>query len=80
MEDFMCLGVPMQVISLEEDEIMAEIDGVKRRASIALLDHPLNIGDYVIVHAGFAIAKLDEEEARETLALMRDLLTPESMG
>jgi len=76
----MCVGVPMQVIRIEGDQALAEIDGVKREASLMLLNQEVAVGDYVIVHAGFAISKLDEEEALETLALMREVFAPESEG
>jgi hydrogenase expression/formation protein HypC len=76
----MCVGVPMQVISIDGDQAMTEVDGVKREASLMLLDQDVAVGDFVIIHAGFAISKLDEEDARETLALMREVYTPESMG
>jgi hydrogenase expression/formation protein HypC len=70
----------MQVTSIDGMEIVAEIDGVRREASLMILDDEVRIGDFVIVHAGFAIARLDEEEARETLAMMRELYKPELMG
>ena len=76
----MCLGVPMQVISIDGTDIVAEIDGVRREASLMILDDPVAVGDFVIVHAGFAISRLDEEEARETLALMREAFRPENMS
>ncbi|GFO60785.1 hydrogenase assembly protein HypC [Geomonas silvestris] len=76
----MCVGVPMQIISVDGDQAVAEVDGVKREASLMLLNDEVAVGDFVIVHAGFAISKLDEEDARETLALMREVFTPESMG
>ena len=76
----MCVGVPMQVLSIEGDQAMTEVDGVKREANLMLLDQEVKVGDYVIIHAGFAISRLDEEEARETLALLREAYTPESMA
>jgi hydrogenase expression/formation protein HypC len=76
----MCVGVPMQVISIEGDQAVAEVDGVKREASLMMLDQEVKIGDFVIVHAGFAISRLDQEDARETLAMMRELFTPEDMS
>ena len=76
----MCLGVPMQVTSIDGMEIVAEIDGVRREASLMILDDEVRIGDFVIVHAGFAIARLDEVEAKETLAMMREFYKPELMG
>ena len=76
----MCLGVPMQVISVGDGGIVAEIDGVRKEASLMLLDEEVKEGDFVIVHAGFAISRLDEEEAQETLRLMREVFRPEDMA
>ena len=67
----MCLGIPMQVKSIDGMEIVAETDGVRREASLMILGVEVQVGDYVIVHAGFAISKLDEVDALETLDLMR---------
>ena len=75
----MCLGVPMRVVSIDGDDAVAEIDGVKREASLMLLGDEVLLGDFVIVHAGFAISKLDEEEAQETLRLMREVFKAEDM-
>lgn len=69
----MCLAVPMKVINIRNDEATVEIGGVKREISIQLMDN-VKVGDYVIVHAGFAIQKLDEEEAEKTLSLFREML------
>lgn len=76
----MCLGVPMKIITVDGIDAVAEIDGVRREASLMLLDEEVAVGDYVIVHAGFAISKLDEEEALETLSIMRDIFDPEDMA
>ena len=76
----MCLGVPMKIISKDGDNIVAEIDGVQKEASIMLLGEEVTVGDYVIVHAGFAISKLDEEYAEETLQLMREVFSVEDMA
>ena len=73
----MCLAVPMRVINIEGNNIVAEIDGVKREASQMLIDEEIGLGDYVVVHAGFVISKLDEEEALETLKMMRQILSTE---
>lgn len=67
----MCVGVPMQVVSLDGDDIVVEVDGVRRSASLMMLADEVAIGDFLIIHAGFAIARLDEDEALETLKLMR---------
>jgi len=76
----MCVGVPMQVVSIDGDDVVAEIDGVRREASLMLLGEPVAVGDFVIVHAGFAISKLDEADARETLEMMREVFSPEDMA
>ena len=69
----MCLGVPMQVISIDGELAICEIDGVRREASLMMVDE-VAIGDFVIIHAGFAIQKLDEEDAEETLRIFRELV------
>ena len=76
----MCLGVPMKIVSKEGDTVIAEVDGVQKEASITLLGEEVAIGDYVIIHAGFAISKLDEEYAEETIRLMREVFSEEDMA
>ena len=76
----MCLGVPMKIVSRDGDNIVAEVDGVQKEASIMLLGEEANVGDYVIVHAGFAISRLDEEYAEETIRMMREIYAPEDMA
>jgi hydrogenase expression/formation protein HypC len=68
----MCLAIPMQLTEISGDRGVAEAGGVRREVWLQLLDG-LKIGDYVLVHAGFAIQKVDEEEARKTLDLFREL-------
>lgn len=68
----MCLAIPMQVIEVEGMVATAEVDGVTRQARIDLLPE-VQIGDYVLVHAGLAIARVDPEDALETLKLLRQL-------
>jgi len=70
----------MQVVNIDGTDIVAEIDGVKREASLMILDDEVMVGDFVIVHAGFAISKLDEQEARETLQMMREVFSLEDMA
>ncbi|MCA1794645.1 MAG: HypC/HybG/HupF family hydrogenase formation chaperone [Desulfobacteraceae bacterium] len=69
----MCLAVPSKIIEIQDSLARVEVDGVIREASLLLLDD-MKIGDYVIVHAGFAISKLDEESALQTLEDMRSIL------
>ena len=76
----MCLGVPMQVKSIENDMALCEIDGVQREASLMMVDG-VEVGDFVLIHAGFAIERIDEDEAQLTLDALRSALdqglTPE---
>ncbi len=74
----MCLGVPMQVMTIDGETALCEVDGVRREASLALIDR-IEIGDFVLIHAGFAIEKVDATEAEETLRIFRRLLA-EGMG
>jgi len=76
----MCLGVPMKVLSREGDTVIAEVDGVQKEANIMLLGEEIALGDYVIIHAGFALSRLDEEYAEETIRLMREVFSDEDMG
>ncbi|SNB47090.1 HypC/HybG/HupF family hydrogenase formation chaperone [Geobacter sp. DSM 9736] len=73
----MCVGVPMRVVAIDGTDAVAEIDGVKRQASLMLMDEEVRVGDYVIIHAGFAISRLDEDDARQTLDLLREALRGE---
>lgn len=63
----MCLGIPSKIISIEDSRAKIDVYGAQRDISLMLLEEPVNIGDYVIVHAGFAIQKLQEDVAKETL-------------
>ena len=69
----MCLAVPVRVVALlGEQWVEIEVGGIYNRISVALIDD-VAVGDYVIVHAGFAIARLDVEEADRTLALFDEI-------
>ncbi|MCP4673972.1 MAG: HypC/HybG/HupF family hydrogenase formation chaperone [Deltaproteobacteria bacterium] len=65
----MCLAVPMSIMSMEGDMGRVHSAGVEMNVSLALVED-VKVGDYVIVHAGFAIQSLSPEEARETLAIL----------
>jgi hydrogenase expression/formation protein HypC len=69
----MWLAVPSKIIEIQGDLAKVSVDGVIRETSLALLDDA-QIGDFVIVHAGFAISKLDESAALQTLEDMRQML------
>ncbi|HTY49159.1 MAG TPA: HypC/HybG/HupF family hydrogenase formation chaperone [Steroidobacteraceae bacterium] len=69
----MCLAVPARVTALLEDQwVETEVGGIRSRTSTALVD-TVAVGDYLIVHAGFAITRLDVAEAEKTLALFAEI-------
>lgn len=68
----MCLAVPLRVKSIDGTVAEVELSGVSRRISL-ILTPEASVGDYVLVHTGFAIGVLDEEEAQQTLALLAEL-------
>jgi len=68
----MCLAVPVRVVELLPDNMATvSLDGVMKSVSLALVEN-VAPGDYVVLHVGFALAKIDEEEAERTLALLAD--------
>ncbi len=75
-KDNVCLAIPGKIIELDKQKQSATVDygsGTKRKANVSLVQ--VKIGDYVLVHAGFAIQVLDEKEAQETLALFKEMLS-----
>ncbi len=68
----MCLAVPVQITEIEGSEALVEIGGVKRRVGLTLTPEA-RVGQYVLIHAGYAISVLDEDEARETLNLLEEM-------
>jgi hydrogenase expression/formation protein HypC len=71
----MCLAIPGKIVEIvDEENRIAKVDvgGVKRNVNIGMLDDA-SLGDYVLIHVGFAMSKIDEKEAEETLRLLQDL-------
>lgn len=69
----MCLAIPAEVTAiLPDDMAIVSIDGVSKEVSVALIED-LAVGDYVIIHVGYALAKIDPDEAIRTLELMQQL-------
>jgi len=68
----MCLAIPALITSIEDKEAEAEIGGITRRISLWLTPEA-KVGDYVLVHTGYAINVLDQKEAAETLKLLRQI-------
>ena len=65
----MCLAIPSKIIKIEDNVATIDVEGVKRKVSLLLLEDAM-VGEYVIVHAGFAIQRIDEAAAMETLNLL----------
>lgn len=70
----MCLAIPSKIVDIQDQMAIIDVEGVRRSASLLLLEDA-SIGDYVIVHAGFAIHKIDPETARESLDLLRESMS-----
>ena len=77
----MCLAIPSKIVEINDLMAVVDVDGVKKEASLVLLEDPM-VGEYVIVHAGFAIHRIDEDEAIESLKLLRKAasLEPNTSG
>jgi len=73
----MCLAIPgkiVEIVDAENDIAKVEVGGVRRNVNIGMLDkEDARIGDYVLIHVGFAMSKIDEKEAQETLRLLEEL-------
>ena len=68
----MCLAVPAKVVEITEaDQAIVDLGGVRKDVSLALVED-VQVGDYVIIHVGYALTRLDPEEAEKTLALMAE--------
>ncbi|MDR2698244.1 MAG: HypC/HybG/HupF family hydrogenase formation chaperone [Candidatus Methanoplasma sp.] len=72
----MCLAVPGRIVRIEGDTGEIDFGGVIRKANISMVE--AKVGDWAVVHAGFAIEIMDEEEARDTLRLWNEVLKSES--
>lgn len=71
----MCLSIPSKVIKIDENN-MATVDtmGIQRHVSLDLMADEINIGDYILIHVGFAMNKIDKEEALQSLEVYREIL------
>lgn len=68
----MCLSVPVKIIKLEKEQAIGSLGGAEIKVSLDLVED-VRVNDYVLVHTGFAIEKISEEEAKETMALLEKL-------
>ena len=68
----MCLGIPMKIVGIKGSEGLLESGGLRRKADLSFIKIP-RVGDYVLVHAGFAIEKVKDKEAKDTLKSLKEL-------
>jgi hydrogenase expression/formation protein HypC len=69
----MCLAIPSKVVAIKDRMATIDVSGIRRDISLLLLPEEAAIGDYVLVHAGFAIQKIDREAAEEALKLVEEI-------
>ncbi len=72
----MCLSIPSKIKKIDKENNVCTVDtmGVERNASLDLIDQPVEVGDYVLIHIGFAMNKIDENDALESLAIYREII------
>ena len=72
----MCLSIPSKIKSIDKENNSCVVDtmGVERVASLDLIDQPVSVGDYVLIHIGFAMNKIDEEYALESLKVYQEII------
>ncbi|OGP07189.1 MAG: hydrogenase assembly protein HypC [Deltaproteobacteria bacterium RIFCSPLOWO2_12_FULL_43_16] len=70
----MCLAVPSKIVEIKDTIATIDVHGVRRDVSILLLPEDVNVGDYVLVHAGFAIQKIDKEAGDDAMRLINELI------
>ncbi len=75
----MCLAIPLKLIEINDDMGAFESGGIRRKVNLSLVENP-KLGDFVVVHAGFAITIMDQEEGEKTLELIRDWPEQEEQG
>lgn len=69
----MCLAIPAEIIEIQDDTATVRVGDALRKASLMLLPETAQLGEFVIVHAGFALHKVDPKEAEESIKLLREL-------
>jgi hydrogenase expression/formation protein HypC len=74
----MCLAIPSEIVEIREQTATIDLAGVRREVSLILLPEEAAVGDYVLVHAGFAIQKIDKEAAEETLHWLEEIAAKEN--
>jgi len=77
----MCLSIPSKVVAIDENN-MATVDtmGVKRQVTLDLISEPVEVGEYILIHVGFAMNKISTEEAEESLKIYEDIVAQMNSG
>ncbi|WP_104761687.1 HypC/HybG/HupF family hydrogenase formation chaperone [Helicobacter cetorum] len=70
----MCLAIPSKVVAICDNVATLETLGVQREASLDLMGEPVNVGDYVLLHIGYVMSKIDEKEALESIELYQEMI------
>lgn len=70
----MCLSIPSQVVRIEQDTAWVDTLGMQRHASLALMGDEVHVGDYVLIHVGFVMNKIDADDAAQSLELYQQML------
>ncbi|GAA9678886.1 HypC/HybG/HupF family hydrogenase formation chaperone [Helicobacter pylori] len=70
----MCLAIPSKVIAINDNVALLETLGVQREASLDLIGESVKVGDYVLLHIGYVMSKIDEKEALESIALYQEMI------
>ncbi|MDR1451652.1 MAG: HypC/HybG/HupF family hydrogenase formation chaperone [Helicobacteraceae bacterium] len=77
----MCLSIPSKIIEIDEaNNALVDTMGVKRRVSLDLVGEPVQTGDYVLIHVGFAMGKINEKEALESLKIFKEIAAKMQSG
>ncbi|AAD07945.1 HypC/HybG/HupF family hydrogenase formation chaperone [Helicobacter pylori] len=70
----MCLAIPSKVIAIKDNVVLLETLGVQREASLDLMGESVKVGDYVLLHIGYVMSKIDEKEALESIELYQEMI------
>ncbi len=70
----MCLAIPSKVVAINDNVVLLETLGVQREASLDLMGESVKVGDYVLLHIGYVMSKIDEKEALESIELYQEMI------
>ena len=76
----MCLGVPGRILEIHGESSLVDFWGVRREVALQIVDEPVSVGDYVLVHVGFAIRRIPEEEIESTLRFFAEMASEDLEG